>query len=99
MDKDKDKSKDKSKQKYKMKDKDKDKKKGKARGKFAAEGSNVTRSFKAGIQFPVGRIHRYLKQYVSHKMRVGGTAGVYVASIMEYLTAEVMELAGNVAKD
>ncbi|KAG5246272.1 histone H2A variant [Salix suchowensis] len=71
--------------------KDKDKEKDKKRP--------VSRSSRAGIQFPVGRIHRHLKQRIASHGRVGATAAVYLASILEYLTAEVLELAGNASKD
>lgn len=59
----------------------------------------VSRSYKAGLQFPVGRIHRHLKSRVHGNHRVGATAAVYVAAILEYLCAEVLELAGNASKD
>ncbi|OCF33182.1 histone H2A.Z [Kwoniella heveanensis CBS 569] len=59
----------------------------------------TTRSSKAGLQFPVGRIHRFLRNKNANNVRIGAKAAVYVAAIMEYLTAEVLELAGNAAKD
>ena len=49
----------------------------------------VSRSVKAGLQFPVGRIGRYLKKG-RYSQRVGTGAPVYLAAVLEYLAAEVM---------
>ena len=66
------------------------------RGKTGAKAQS--RSSRAGLQFPVGRIARYLKQG-KFAERVGAGARVYLAAVLEYLAAEVLELAGNAAKD
>jgi histone H2A len=67
------------------------------RGKTEGKKSQ-SQSSKAGLQFPVGRISRYLKKG-KYASRVGAGAPVYLASVLEYLTAEVLELAGNAARD
>ncbi|MBN3321207.1 H2A protein, partial [Atractosteus spatula] len=55
-------------------------------------------SSKAGLQFPVGRVHRLLRKG-NYAERVGAGAPVYLAAVLEYLTAEILELAGNAARD
>uniref|UniRef100_A0ACD5WE13 Uncharacterized protein n=2 Tax=Avena sativa TaxID=4498 RepID=A0ACD5WE13_AVESA len=67
------------------------------RGK-AKPTKSVSRSSKAGLQFPVGRIARYLKAG-KYAERVGAGAPVYLSAVLEYLAAEVLELAGNAARD
>ncbi|XP_057425854.1 histone H2A-like [Lotus japonicus] len=70
----------------------------KERKKGGLKKKPVSRSEKAGLQFPVGRIGRYLKKG-RYAKRVGTGAPVYMAAVLEYLTAEVLELSGNAALD
>ncbi|CAK9797124.1 Histone H2A [Anthophora quadrimaculata] len=65
-------------------------------GKTKVKGKS--RSAKAGLQFPVSRIHRLLRKG-NFAERVGAGAPVYLAAVMEYLAAEVLELTGNAARD
>ena len=57
-----------------------------------------TRSSRAGLQFPVGRMHRLLRKG-NYAKRVGAGAPVYLVAVLEYLSAEILELAGNAARD
>lgn len=52
---------------------------------------SVSRSQKAGLQFPVGRIARFLKAG-KYADRVGAGAPVYLSAVLEYLAAEVASL-------
>lgn len=63
-----------------------------------AKAKSKTRSFRAGLQFPVGRVHRFLRKG-HYAARIGSGAPVYLAAVLEYLSAEILELAGNAARD
>eukprot|EP01025_Chloroclados_australasicus_P055664 TRINITY_DN6794_c0_g1_i1.p3 TRINITY_DN6794_c0_g1~~TRINITY_DN6794_c0_g1_i1.p3 ORF type:complete len:135 (-),score=21.07 TRINITY_DN6794_c0_g1_i1:744-1148(-) len=69
-----------------------------AKDGVGSSGKSKSRSTKAGLQFPVGRVARYLKKG-RYAERIGAGAPVYLAAVLEYLTAEVLELAGNAARD
>lgn len=70
-----------------------------------------TRSQAAGIVFPVGRcaiefytflnsflsVHRLIKEHWHQPVSSG--APVYLAAVLEYLVAELLELGGNAARD
>jgi histone H2A len=67
-------------------------------GRGKKSGESQTRSFRAGLQFPVGRVHRHLREG-RFSERVGAGAPVYLAAVLEYLAAEILELAGNASRD
>ena len=67
-------------------------------GRGGSKKKATSRSSKAGLQFPVGRVHRHLK-LGKYSSRIGAGAPVYLAAVLEYLAAEVLELAGNAARD
>ena len=63
----------------------------------AGSSSKTTKSQKAGLVFPVSRINRKLKE--TNEYRVGIKASVYLAAVLEYLTADLCEITGVQAID
>ncbi|NXV48491.1 H2A1 protein, partial [Uria aalge] len=57
-----------------------------------------TKSAKAGLQFPVGRVYRLLRMG-NYAERISPGAAIYLAAVLEYLSAEILELAGNAAQE
>ncbi|QLG71878.1 hypothetical protein HG535_0F04850 [Zygotorulaspora mrakii] len=64
----------------------------------SAAKATQSRSAKAGLTFPVGRVHRLLRKG-NYAQRIGSGAPVYLTAVLEYLAAEILELAGNAARD
>ena len=71
---------------------------GRGKGGKAKRTPSKSRSSRAGLLFPVGRIHRLLRKG-NYAERVGAGAPVYLAAVLEYLVVEVLDLAGNAARD
>jgi len=59
-----------------------------------AKKSSKSANKKAGLTFPVARVNRYIKKGRFAK-RVGGNAPIFMAAVLEYVVAEVLEVAGN----
>ncbi|NXP45546.1 H2A1 protein, partial [Heliornis fulica] len=53
-----------------------------------------TKSAKAGQQFSMGCVFRLLKRGISAD-RVSPGAAIYLAAVLEYMSKEILELAGN----
>jgi len=60
----------------------------------------ISKSDRAEIRFPVSRVKRYLRDCKNTgriKMRITTTSAVYLAAVLEYMSAEVLEISGNYA--
>jgi len=57
----------------------------------AAAKKGGSRSAKAGLIFPIGRVGTLLRRG-QYARRVGASSAVYLAAVLEYLTAELLEL-------
>lgn len=58
----------------------------------------VNKSKRAGLQFPVARIKRLLKTG-GYARRATTDASIYMTAVIEYLTAELLEVCGTIANE
>ncbi|XP_010634497.1 histone H2A-Bbd type 1 [Fukomys damarensis] len=58
----------------------------------------VSRSQRAELQFPISRVERYLREG-GYARRLGSSAPVFLAGVLEYLTSNILNLAGKEAQD
>ncbi|XP_061493852.1 histone H2A-beta, sperm-like [Rhineura floridana] len=58
----------------------------------------TTRSCRAGLIFPVSRIDRFLRKG-DYAERIGSGASVYMAAVLQYLTYDIVDTAGNIAEN
>jgi len=58
----------------------------------------ISASTRAGLLFPIGRVKANIRKR-GYTKRVSPAAAVYQAAVLEYLNAEMIELAGKAAFD
>ncbi|XP_003226187.2 histone H2A-beta, sperm [Anolis carolinensis] len=56
----------------------------------------TSRSCRAGLIFPVSRVDRFLRRG-DYAERIGSGASVYMAAVLQYLTYDIVDIAGNIA--
>ena len=56
----------------------------------------ISGSKRAGLIFPAGRCNRKIRQG-RYALRQSYGSGIFMAAILEYLTSEILDLAGNFA--
>ena len=64
------------------------------KAKAAKSASGKSRSARAGLIFPVGRVGTLLRKG-RYARRVSASAATYLAATLEYLTAELLELSAK----
>ena len=69
---------------------------GKGKRGSKRKGGSTSNSTRAGLVFPVGRCTRMIKQG-RYAKQVGIGGGVFMAAALEYLTMEILDLAGQAA--
>ena len=68
--------------------------KGRRKSSQSQRTKTISGSKRADTLFPVGRLNRYIKQG-RYSERSSTSSGAFMAAVLEYITAEILELAGD----
>ncbi|CAD7948134.1 unnamed protein product [Amoebophrya sp. A120] len=85
----------------KFKDKDKDYKYKADKLSQGHEGAGTTKNKtkRAGLIFPVAKIQKELRNMLPANARLNSSSSVFLGGVMEYVVAELLEVAGNTVKN
>ena len=61
--------------------------------------SPVRREAQAGLVFAVALCEKFIRSFGTSDLNVSKGASIELAAVLEYITSEILELAGNVARD
>jgi len=63
------------------------------------KGTTKNQSSRAAIKFPVKRVANVMRIYADNCSRLSAKAAVFTAGLLDYLCLEILELAGNAARE
>lgn len=61
--------------------------------KFTKDSCKGSRQFKAGIVFPPSIVEKFLRNFGYSKVMLTNTAPIFLATVLEYITVEILEIA------
>ena len=68
-------------------------------GKVTNKGNNTSRQNKAEIIFPPSVVEKFLRNFGNTKIMVTSLAPVYFASVLEYITHEILDISVSICKE